>query len=94
MESVTRETVIELIQEELGMDVVEREMDRTELYVAEEAFFVGTAAEVKPIIEIDGFKLNSLDSESLTRRIQRCFFDVARGYNPKYSDWLTPVYGA
>ena len=72
---------------------MEREIDRTELYVAEEAFFVGTAAEVKPIIEIDGFGLKSLDAESVTMRIQRCFFDVARGYNAKYSEWLTPVYG-
>jgi branched-chain amino acid aminotransferase len=94
LESVTRDTIIELAKKEMGIDVIEREIDRTELYVAEEAFFVGTAAEVKPIIEIDGFKLKSLDSKSLTRRIQRCFFDVARGYNPEYSDWLTPVYGA
>lgn len=94
LESVTRETIIELIHNEMGMDVVEREIDRTELYVAEESFFVGTAAEVKPIIEIDGFRLKSLDSGSLTRRIQRCFFDVARGHNPKYMDWLTPVYQA
>lgn len=93
LESVTRETVIELIHNEFDMDVLEREIDRTELYVAEEAFFVGTAAEVKPIIEIDGFSLKSLEPESLTQRIQHCFFDVARGYNSKYSDWLTPVYG-
>ena len=93
LESVTRDTIIELAQKEIGMAVIEREIDRTELYVAEEAFFVGTAAEVKPIIEIDGFRLKSLDSGSLTRRIQRCYFDVARGYNPKYAQWLTPVYG-
>ena len=93
LESVTRDTIIELAKIEMDLDVIEREIDRTELYVAEEAFFVGTAAEVKPIIEIDGFRLKSLDSGSLTRRIQRCFFDVVRGYNPKYADWLTPVYG-
>ena len=94
LESVTRDTIIELAKIEMDLDVIEREIDRTELYVAEEAFFVGTAAEVKPIIEIDGFRLKSLESGSLTRRIQRCFFDAARGYNPKYTDWLTPVYQA
>ena len=93
LESVTRETIIELAETELGLNVSEREIDRTELYVAEEAFLVGTAAEVKPIVDIDGFKLNSLDSESMTRRIQKCFFDVARGYHSKYKEWLTPVYG-
>ena len=94
LESVTRDTIIELAKTEMDLDVIEREIDRTELYLAEEAFFVGTAAEVKPIIEIDGFRLKSLDSGSLTRRIQRCFFDVVRGYNPQYTDWLTPVYQA
>jgi len=93
LEGVTRSTILELAQQELNIEVEERDIDRTELYVSEEAFLFGTAAEVKPIVDIDGFSLKSGDPESVTRRIQRIYTDVVRGENDKYRHWLTPVYG-
>ncbi len=94
LESVTRESIIHLAREELGQEVVEREIDRTELYVAEEAFLCGSGAEVVPITAIDGINLQSAQANALTRRIQNYYFETVRGNNRKYMDWLVPVYKA
>ncbi|MBW2149495.1 MAG: branched-chain amino acid transaminase [Deltaproteobacteria bacterium] len=94
LESITRETIIYLASEELGQKVVEREIDRTELYVAEEAFLCGSGYEIVPVTEIDGMSLQSVQANALTRRIQNYYFETVRGNNEKYMDWLTPVYKA
>jgi branched-chain amino acid aminotransferase len=94
LESITRETLIQLIRDELGVEVVEREIDRTEVYNAEEAFFCGSGAEVTPMISLDRFALGDGTPGALTKRIQRLYFDVAEGRVEKYRHWLTPVYRA
>jgi branched-chain amino acid aminotransferase len=94
LESITRDTLIELIRAELGLEVVEREIDRTELYVCEEAFFCGSGAEVLPIASIDHYPVGSGAPGALTQRIQQLYFDAVSGRLPQYRHWLTPVYPA
>ncbi len=93
LESITRTTLIEEIcPNVLGMDVVEREIDRTELYVADEAFFCGSGYEVTPILSIDRFQLGDGGVGPITRRIARAYMDVVRGVDGRYPEWRTPVY--
>lgn len=94
LESITRETLIELARAELGLEVVERDIDRSELYVCDEAFFCGSGAEVLPISSIDHYTLGDGTPGKATRALQDLYFRVARGAVPKYRRWLTPVYGA
>jgi branched-chain amino acid aminotransferase len=92
LEGVTRDTVIELARGELGLEVWERAIDRTELYVADEAFFVGTGAQVSPIVEIDGRPLGDGSIGPISRQVQELYFRVVKGQVPKYRHWCTPVY--
>jgi branched-chain amino acid aminotransferase len=91
LEGITRETIIG-IGVELGLPVEEREVDPTELYVAEELFFAGTNMEVQPISEIDNYKVGDGRIGPLTRQIQSRYFELVRGAAP--AGWLTSVYGA
>ena len=91
LEGITRETVL-AIGAELGVTVEEREVDPTELYVAEELFFAGTSMEVQPISEIDGYKVGEGRIGPITERIQGRYFELVRGAAP--AAWLTSVYGA
>ncbi len=92
LEGITRETVIELAREELGIDTVERPIGRTELYVADEAFLCGTGAQVSPMIEVDKRPLGNGRIGPITAKIQALYFDVVKGNHKKYLHWLTPVY--
>jgi len=92
LEGITRRVVAELAQAELGVQVIERPIDRTELYVAEEAFFCGTGAEVKPIIEIDRRPVGNGEVGSITARLVERYSAVVRGQAPTYRAWCTPVY--
>jgi branched-chain amino acid aminotransferase len=92
LEGITRRVVAELAQAELGVQVIERPIDRTELYVAEEAFFCGTGAEVKPIIEIDRRPVGNGEVGSITARLVELYSAVVRGQAPTYRAWCTPVY--
>lgn len=92
LEGVTRATIIELAREELGIEVVERTIDRTELYLADEVFFVGTGAQVAPVAEIDRRTVGDGPIGPVTRQIQELYFDVVKGRLPKYRHWCTPVY--
>lgn len=92
LESITRATLIELFRDQLGVTVVEREIDRTEIYIAEEAFFCGSGAEVTPVISVDHYPLGAGEVGVLTKKIQSLYFDVAKGRVTKYRQWLTPVY--
>lgn len=93
LESITRTTLIELFREELRAPVIEREIDRTELYIADEAFFCGSGHEVQPIVSIDHYPVGEGKVGPLTRNIQDLYFDIAKGKVDKYRKWLTPVYG-
>ncbi len=93
LESITRSTLMELSERELGRRVVEREIDRTELYSADEVFLCGSGWEVMPIVAVDQLAVGAGVPGPVTRAIQDAYFGVARGENPAYRHWLTPVYG-
>jgi branched-chain amino acid aminotransferase len=93
LESITRSTLMTLFEKELGRPVVEREIDRTELYIADEVFLCGSGAEVVPIVNIDGYRVGRGTRGPLTERIQRSYFDTVRGMKKECMEWLTPVYG-
>ena len=88
---ITRDTVIRLAQEELGMDIEERQVDRSELYIADEVFMTGTAAHVTPIIEIDHRSIGSGAAGPISMKLQRLYFAACLGEIEKYSGWLTPA---
>jgi branched-chain amino acid aminotransferase len=71
---------------------VERSVDRSELYLADEVFFTGTAAHVSPVIEIDQRPVGDGEIGKVTKELQRLYFEVITGKNPKYISWCTPVY--
>ncbi|MEG0820554.1 MAG: branched-chain amino acid transaminase [Burkholderiaceae bacterium] len=87
---ITRATVIQLAHD-LGLTVESRPLTRDDVYLADEAFFTGTAAEVTPIREVDGRVLGAGSRGPITEKIQSLFFDVVNGRNPQYQSWLTPV---
>jgi len=93
LESITRETVLELAADVLKLRVQEREIDRTELYVADEVFFCGSGAEVTPINTVDHYPVGTGQPGPITRRLQDVYFAVVEGRVPEYRHWLTPVYG-
>jgi branched-chain amino acid aminotransferase len=87
---ITRDSVIQLAGE-LGYEVISKRLTRDDVYIADEAFFSGTAAEVTPIRELDGRVIGEGKRGPITTRIQQLFFDVIRGRVAKHKDWLTPV---
>lgn len=89
LESITRDALLVLAREELGLEVIEREIDRTELYLADEVFTCGTAAEVTPIVSIDKFTVGNGEIGARTRALEAVFDDVLRGRNSRYAHWLT-----
>ena len=91
LESITRDAVITFCRQSLGLDVQERIVDRSELYVADEVFFVGNAAEVTPIHAIDGTLIGEGQVGPVTRQLDRLLHDVARGHETDYDAWRTPV---
>ncbi|MCL5103940.1 MAG: branched-chain amino acid transaminase [Armatimonadetes bacterium] len=93
LESITRDTVIQLLKEYHGVDVIQREVDRTELYTADEAFFCGTACEVTPIVSVDRHNVGDGKMGELTRKIQKTYIDIARGTSRDHTEWRTGVYG-
>ncbi len=92
LEGITRAALIQLLRQELGVGVVERTIDRSELYVADEVFLCGTGAQISPVINIDHRPVAEGEVGPITSRLQKLYFEIVRGRNPKYRDWLTPVY--
>jgi branched-chain amino acid aminotransferase len=89
---ITRETVITLAREELGIDVIERDIDRSELYIADECFMTGTAAHVTPVVELDHRAIGEGKIGPITRRLVELYFQIITGRNRKYAHWITPCY--
>lgn len=89
---VTRNTILEIAKEELGLKISERDIDRTELYTADEAFFCGTGAQVAPIGSIDHRPIGDGKLGPITAQIQKLYFDIVRGKVDKYKKWCTPIY--
>lgn len=90
LNGITRNTVMH-IAKDLGIEVVQKRITRDEIYIADEAFFTGTAAEVTPIRELDRVSLGSGARGPVTERVQQAFFDIVNGRNAQYSHWLTHV---
>jgi branched-chain amino acid aminotransferase len=91
LEGITRRTIIQLAREELDLEVLEREIDRSELYLADEAFFCGTGVQVTAISSIDHRPLKQKAPGPITARIRDLYFRVVFGREPKYLGWLTPI---
>lgn len=91
LESITRDSLITLFREKLGHTVIERPIDRTELYSAEEVFLCGSGMEVAPVIEIDRLQVGTGAKGPLTEAIQNAYFAVAKGEDTSYPEWRTAV---
>jgi len=90
LEGITRDSIIRIARDN-KIPVVEERFTRDEIYIADEAFFTGTAAEVTPIREIDNRKIGSGSRGKITKKLQTIFFDVVKGRNRKYASWLTRI---
>lgn len=90
LEGITRKTVIQ-IAKDLGFNVQERVIDRSELYISDEAFFCGTGAQVSWIKEIDGRQIGTGSRGSISGKLQDMFFKIVRGDSPKYNSWNTKI---
>lgn len=89
---ITRNTIIELAKDVLGMKIAEREISRSELYIADEAFYCGTGAQVSPITAIDHRPVGSGVVGKYSKELQKLYFDVVKGKVDKYKKWCTPIY--
>ncbi len=92
LESITRDTVIQFAKSELGMEVQERTIDRTEVYLADEAFLCGSAMEITPIYSIDKYPIGTGEQGAITKKIHLLYLDVAMGKVENRKNWLTPIY--
>lgn len=92
LEGITRRTVIKLAREELGLEVLERPVDRTEVYLADEFFLVGTAAQITAVTKVDFRRIGSGKMGPITSKLRRLYDDLVRGKLPAYSQWTEPVY--
>ena len=92
LEGITRRTVMQLVRDELKMEIQEREIDRTELYLADEAFYCGTGAQISAITAVDHRPIGTGKLGEATARLRKLYFDVVRGKVAKYREWCHPVY--
>jgi branched-chain amino acid aminotransferase len=92
LEGITRRTVMELVRKELGLPVIERPIDRTEVYLCEEVFMTGTAAQITAVTRVDYRPVGSGIMGPIAAQLRRLFDDAVRGRNPKYRHWNVPVY--
>jgi branched-chain amino acid aminotransferase len=91
LEGITRDAVMELSERELGMPVMLRDVDRTELYAADEVFLTGTGYQIAPVVEIDGREVGDGEMGPVAGRLQELYFAAARGDNPHYNHWTVAV---
>jgi branched-chain amino acid aminotransferase len=91
LEGITRDAIMTLARDELGIETIERPIDRSELYVAEECFMTGTAAHVSAVIEVDRRPVGNGATGEVTRKLQQLYYQALLGKIAKYADWVTPV---
>lgn len=91
LESITRDTIIRLAKMK-GYEVVERSIDRTELYTCDEAFLCGSAMEVTPVLSVDRYEINGGEAGEITTELHKAYLDAARGLVPELKDWVTGIY--
>lgn len=87
---ITRNTVMELAKE-INLNVIERIINRTELYIADEAFYCGTGAQIAPITKIDNRKVGDGNVGDITKAVQRLYFDIVKGENPAHMNWCMEI---
>ncbi|WP_407151187.1 branched-chain-amino-acid transaminase [Bradyrhizobium sp. ORS 86] len=92
LESITRQTVIQLAREYLGLDTVERDVDRTELILAQEVFYCGTGAEITPVTSVDRIVVGNGEPGAITRQLMEIYRAIVTGKNAAYASWRTPVF--
>jgi branched-chain amino acid aminotransferase len=92
LEGITRQTIITLLRDELSMTVVERSIDRSEIYLAQEAFFTGTGVQITAITRVDYRAIGTGKMGPTTTKLREIFFNVVRGRVKKYLPWCAPVY--
>ena len=92
LESITRDVVKQLFQDEFGVHVIERDVDRTELYIADEVFICGTGAELQAVASIDGYKIGDGSIGPMASQLEQIFHDIVRGKDSRYPEWRTGVY--
>src|SRR5271165_1378757 len=92
LEGITRDTILELARREMGLELVERPIDRTELYICDELFFTGTAVEIGPIVRVDHRTVGAGVVGEVTGRLRTLYRDAARGRLARYRQWLVPAY--
>jgi len=92
LEGVTRQFLIAVIKDELNLEVLERSIDRTELYTCDELLLCGTGAQISPVIEVDRRPVGNGKVGEFTQELQNIYFSAVRGDTPKYKDWTIPVY--
>ena len=91
LEGITRDAVMELAEKELGMPTAQRDVDRTELYAADEVFLTGTGFQIAPVVEVDGRPVGNGEIGPVSGRLQELYFKAARGDNPEYAHWTVAV---
>ncbi len=92
LEGITRRTVIQLAREELGIEVVERPIDRTEVYICDELFLTGTAAQITAVTKVDFYPVGTGEMGPITTQLRELFAKLVHGQLPKYRDWNVAVY--
>ena len=91
LESITRDALLTIAREDIGIEVVERQVERTELYTADEVFLCGTAAEITPLVEIDRYAVGDGQIGPVTGELERRLIDIMRGNETTHAPWRTPV---
>jgi len=92
LEGITRQTIMQIAAEEMRLGTTERQIDRTELYVADELFFCGTGAQIAPVTSVDRRPVGNGKPGELTMKLHALYFSLVQNKLPEYSDWLTPAY--
>jgi branched-chain amino acid aminotransferase len=92
LEGITRRTVLHLLSDELGVEVLERPIDRTEVYLADEAFFCGTGVQIAAIVRVDHRPIGTGQMGPITAQLRDLYFDVVRGKVARFRPWCTPLY--
>ncbi|MGD0310098.1 MAG: branched-chain amino acid transaminase [Acidobacteriota bacterium] len=92
LEGIIRRTIIQLLRDDLGIEVVERSIDRSEVYLAEEAFLCGTGVQMAAIADLDHRPIGAGEMGPITQELRKLYFDVVRGRVAKYAGWCTPIY--
>jgi branched-chain amino acid aminotransferase len=92
LEGIVRQSLIELLQKEIGVEVVEREIDRTEVYLADEVFLCGTGVQLVSVTKVEHRPVGTGKVGPITEELRDLFFRIVRGEQPAYRHWVTPIY--